>query len=67
MPRLIDPSLEKLSDSLNEMGDMAIQSISLAIDSYLKGRNTMDEVHDLSDKIRKKYFQGKGFGYCYRR
>jgi len=38
------------------MGDMAVQSISMAIESYLKGKNTSDEVHNLSDQIRKKYY-----------
>ncbi len=57
MTRLIDPSLEKLSSSLTEMGDMALQSISLAIESYLKGKNTINEVHQLSDEIKKKYFE----------
>ena len=56
MTRLIDPSLEQLSGTLAEMGDMAVQSITLAIESYLKGRNTSSEVHELSDKIRKKYY-----------
>jgi len=33
MTRLIDPSLEKLSQIMSEMGDLAIECISLAIDS----------------------------------
>ena len=56
MTRLIDPSLEKLSGILSEMGDMAVQCITLAIESYLKGKNTFAEVHELSDKIRRKYY-----------
>lgn len=39
-----------------EMGDMVIESISLAIDSYLEGVNTVDKVKHLSDAIRQKYF-----------
>lgn len=57
MTRLIDPSLEKLSLIMSEMGDMAIECISLAVDSYLEGKNTSDKVHDLSDSIRSKYFE----------
>jgi phosphate transport system protein len=40
-----------------EMGDMVIESISLAIDSYLDGTNTMDKVLALSDSIRSKYYE----------
>lgn len=57
MTRLIDPSLQKLSFIMAEMGDMVIESISLAIDSYLDGTNTMDKVLSLSDSIRSKYFE----------
>lgn len=57
MTRLIDPSLEKLSAIMNEMGNTAIDCISLAIDSYFEGKNTTDEVHDLSDSISTKYFE----------
>ena len=56
MTRLIDPSLQKLSFIMAEMGDMVIESISLAIDSYLDGTNTKDKVLELSDAIRNKYF-----------
>lgn len=57
MARLIDPSLQKLSYIMAEMGDMVIESISLAIDSYLDGTNTMDKVLALSDSIRSKYYE----------
>lgn len=57
MARLIDPSLQKLSFIMAEMGDMVIESISLAIDSYLDGVNTMDKVLALSDSIRSKYYE----------
>ena len=56
MTRLIDPSLQKLSFIMAEMGDMVIESISLAIDSYLDGTNTKAKVLQLSDAIRSKYF-----------
>ena len=57
MARLIDPSLQKLSFIMAEMGDMVIESISLAIDSYLDGTNTKSKVLQLSDAIRSKYFE----------
>jgi len=56
MTRLIDPSLHKLSLIMSEMGDMVIESISLAVDSYLDGTNTSEKVLELSDSIRTKYF-----------
>lgn len=56
MTRLIDPYLEKLSRIMSEMGDMVIESISLAIESYLEGINTSEKVKELSDNIRQKYF-----------
>ena len=57
MTRLIDPSLQKLSLIMGEMGDMVVESIALAIDSYLDGTNTMDKVLKLSDSIRSKYYE----------
>ncbi len=57
MTRLIDASLQKLSFIMAEMGDMVIESVSLAIDSYLDGTNTTTKVLSLSDSIRSKYFE----------
>ena len=57
MTRLIDPSLQKLSFIMAEMGDMVIESVSLAIDSYLEGTNTREKVLELSDAIRAKYYE----------
>ena len=42
---------------MSEMGDMVIESISLAVDSYVEGENTVDRVRSLSDSIREKYFE----------
>ncbi|RNJ79194.1 MAG: phosphate uptake regulator PhoU [Nitrosopumilus sp. B06] len=55
MTRLIDPSLQKLSSLMSDMGDMVIECVSLAIDSYIDGTNTKDRVLELSDSIRSKY------------
>ena len=57
MTRLIDPSLHKLSFIMAEMGDMVIESVSLAIDSYVDGTQTKDKVLELSDAVRSKYFE----------
>ena len=57
MTRLIDPSLEKLSRLMSEMGDMALECVSLAVDSYLESKGTGGKVRKLSDSIRKKYFE----------
>ena len=57
MTRLIDPSLHKLSTIMAEMGDMVIECVSLAIDSYLDGTNTKDRVLTISNSIRSKYFE----------
>lgn len=57
MTRLIDPSLKKLSSLMSEMGDHSIQCVTLAIESYLYGKNTTYQVHELSSKISKTYFQ----------
>lgn len=39
------------------MGDMVIECVSLAIDSYLSGTNTKDKVLDISNSVRLKYFE----------
>ncbi|MFY9300321.1 MAG: phosphate uptake regulator PhoU [Candidatus Nitrosotenuis sp.] len=57
MTRLIDPSLRKLSLIMSEMGELSLQSFVLAIDSYIYGKNTVNEVRDISNEISKKYFQ----------
>jgi phosphate transport system protein len=56
MPRLIDPQLKNLSTLMSEMGELTIHCTSLAIDSYLVGRNTVNEVKQMSDQIRKRYY-----------
>ncbi len=57
MTRLIDPSLEKLSLIMAQMGDMALECVSLAVDSYLEGKGTGGKVKELSDSIRIKYYE----------
>lgn len=57
MARLIDPSLQRLSLIMSEMGDMVLESVSLAIESYMGGTNTKDRVLGISDAIRAKYFE----------
>lgn len=57
MTRLIDPSLKELSSIMGQMGDLSVECFSLAIDSYLYGKNTVTEVYNISQEISKKYFQ----------
>lgn len=57
MTRLIDPSLDKLSRLMSQMGDMAMECVSLAVDSYLEGKGTGGRVRELSKEITKKYFE----------
>jgi phosphate transport system protein len=57
MTRLIDPSLDKLSKLMSQMGDMAMECVSIAVDSYLEGIGTGGRVRELSKEISKKYFQ----------
>lgn len=57
MTRLIDPYMEKLSKIMSEMGEMASQCISLAMESYISNKNTSENVHLLSDSIRSKYYE----------
>src|SRR5574342_1170902 len=57
MTRLIDPSIRKLSTTMSEMGELATQSIMLAIDSYIHGKNTASQVHEISSEISKRYYE----------
>jgi phosphate transport system protein len=57
MTRLIDPPLKNLSALMAEMGDLSIQSVMLAIDSYLYDKDTASQVYEISSEISKKYFQ----------
>ncbi|HXV65617.1 MAG TPA: PhoU domain-containing protein [Nitrosopumilaceae archaeon] len=57
MTRLIDPSLDKLSKLMAHMGDMAMECVTIAVDSYLEGIGTGGQVRELSNEITKKYFE----------
>lgn len=57
MTRLIDPSLDKLSKLMAHMGDMAMECVTIAVDSYLEGIGTGGRVRELSNEITKKYFE----------
>lgn len=57
MPRLIDPSLKKLSLSMGQMGDMAIKGMGLAMDSFSSGANTKTECKTVSDALTALYFE----------
>src|SRR5690349_5702790 len=55
MTRLIDPHLNKLSFLMEKIGNLAAQSINLAIDSYLGGKNARSEAYELSRQISNLY------------
>lgn len=57
MTRLIDPPLTQLSSLMGQMGELATQSIHLALDSYLGGKNARNEVFELSRQISNLYDQ----------
>lgn len=57
MTRLIDPPLTQLSSLMGQMGELATQSINLALDSYLGGKNARNEVFELSKQISALYDQ----------
>lgn len=57
MTRLIDPSLSQLSSLMGHMGELAAQSINLALDSYLGGKNARSEAYELSKKLSNLYDQ----------
>ena len=57
MTRLIDPSLNQLSSLMGHMGELAAQSINLALDSYLGGKNARSEAYELSKKLSGLYDQ----------
>jgi phosphate transport system protein len=40
---------------MEKMGSLAVQSINLALDSYLEGKNLRNEAHKLSQEIRSLY------------
>ncbi len=55
MTRLIDTNLHNLSASMSEMGDLSIQGLEYAINSYLKGTNPIIEVRQISENITNMY------------
>ena len=57
MTRLMDPNLQQLSTSMSEMGDLAIQCLETAINSYLAGTNPISEVRDMSETITNRYHE----------
>lgn len=57
MTRLIDPSLKSLSLAMGEMGEMAIKTMSLAMESFVSGTNTKEETRRISKMMTHKYFE----------
>jgi len=51
MPRLMDLGMERLTNLLLEMGDLSVQTVSTAIESYRTGKS-LQEVNKWSDKLK---------------
>lgn len=51
MARLMDLGMEKLTNLLLEMGDLSVQTVSTAIESYRTGKS-LAEVNRWSDKLK---------------
>jgi phosphate transport system protein len=51
MPRLMDLGMERLTNLLLEMGDLSVQTVSTAIESYRTGKS-LAEVNRWSDKLK---------------
>ena len=51
MKRLIDAGLEQLASMLIRMGEIAQNTVSLSITSYIEGINNPSEVENLSDTL----------------
>jgi len=51
MSRLIDAGLEQLMSMVYDMGELAHQAVSLALKSYIEGKNAQAKVKELSDAL----------------
>jgi len=51
MSRLIDAGLEQLADTVYQMGEMAIKTVSLSLNSYIESTSALSQVQNLSDTI----------------
>ena len=57
MSRLIDPSMKRLSLAMGQMGNMAIKSMGLAMESFMSGTNTKSECRTVSNALTRQYFE----------
>jgi phosphate transport system protein len=51
MSRLLDTGLEQLTAVLFKMGEVAQRVISIAIEGFVEGEDTREEVHELSETL----------------
>jgi phosphate transport system protein len=51
MSRLLDAGLEELAAKLLRMGEVAEQTITLSVEGFLKGADTSERVHSLSEVL----------------
>jgi phosphate transport system protein len=52
MPRLMDLGISSVSENLSEMGNMAQQSLQIALDSYVQNNGSRKKVFELNEKLR---------------
>jgi len=51
MSRLLDTGLEQLTVVLFKMGEVAQRVISIAVEGFIEGQDTREEVHELSEML----------------
>ena len=49
MQRLLDKGLEQLTTMVFKMGEVAEKALSISIGGYVRGKDTSDDVHELSE------------------
>jgi phosphate transport system protein len=52
MPRLMDLGISSVSETLNEMGNMAQRSLEIALDSYFQNNGSRKKVFEFAEKLR---------------
>lgn len=52
MPRLMDIGLERLRSMILDMADLSSNTVSVAIDAYVQGKDLRDRVNSWSEELR---------------
>ena len=51
MHRLLDKGLEELTATVFKMGEVAEKALAISISGFVKGRDTSEDVHELSEML----------------